>query len=176
MIYHYVVPLDSVPFSGGIKGQDCYQMVWNLWAVNEAITSGRNPYKTELIYYPLEAELTHHSLAAGFFVLTFPVKLLSRRDPMYPFYAYRIAILLSFTLILYFSHLTLRELGFSGWAAAIPPVAYAFSAFYMEHLIHLNQIAGFFIPLTAFCLIRSYHTPSTGRLIASAVATSCAIS
>ena len=175
LLYNYIVPLNAVPFSQGIKGQDCYQMVWNLWVVNEAITSGRNPYRTEMIYYPIGAELSHHSLAAGFFVVTFPVKLISRGDVMYPFYAYRTIILLSFTLILYLSYLTLRELGFRRWASAIPSVAYAFSAFYMEHLIHLNQIAGFFIPLTALCLVRWYRQPSTARVISTALASSCAI-
>ena len=175
MLYNYVVPLNAVPFSEGVKGQDCYQMVWNLWVVNEAITSGHNPYRTDLIYYPLGAQLSHHSLAAGFFILTFPVKLLSRGDVMYPFRAYRISILLSFTLILYFSYLALREFGFSRWGSAIPSVAYAFGAFYTEHLIHLNQIAGFLIPLTAFCLVRSYRRPSTARLLATALVSSCAI-
>jgi hypothetical protein len=175
MLYNYIVPLKAVPFSEGVKGQDCYQMVWNLWVVNEAITSGHNPYRTDLIYYPLGAQLSHHSLSAGFFILTLPVKLLSRGDVMYPFRAYRITILLSFTLILYFSYLTLREFGSTRWASAIPAVAYAFGAYYMEHLIHLNQIAGFFIPLTALCLVRSYQQPSTTRLMATALVSSCAI-
>src|ERR671923_1860158 len=99
MLYHYVFPLNALPFSSGVKGQDCYQMVWNLWVANEAIMNGHNPYQTNLVFYPLGARLGHHSLAAGFFLVTLPVKLLSRGDVMYPFYAYRIIILLSFTLI-----------------------------------------------------------------------------
>ena len=85
MLYNYVFPLGAVPFSEGIKAEDSYQMVWNLWEVNEAITSGRNPYRTDSIYYPLGADLSHHSLAAGFFLVTFPVKLLSRGAVTYPF-------------------------------------------------------------------------------------------
>ncbi len=175
MLYNHVVPLGAIPFSEGIKGQDSYQMVWNLWVVNEAIKGGHNPYQTDLVFYPLGAQLSHHSLAAGFFVVTFPVKLLSRGDPLYPFYAYRLIILLSFTLLLCFSYLTLRELGFTCWAAAIPAVAYAFSAYYTGHLFHLNQIAGFFIPLTALCLVRAYQRPSTARLIATSLAAAGAI-
>ena len=175
MLYHYVVPLTALPFSEGIKAQDCYQMVWNLWFVNEAITNGQSPYRTDLLFYPLGAGLSHHSLAAGYFLLTLPVKLLSHGNVMYPFKSYRLSVLLSFTLILYFSFLTLRALGFGGWAALIPPVAYAFGAFYMEHLLHLNQIAGFFIPLTALCLIRSYQQPVTARLMTAALVASSAV-
>jgi len=175
MLYHRVVPLDALPFYQGSAGQDCYQMVWDLWEVNEAITAGHNPFRTGLVYWPLGAQMGRHSLAAGFFPITFIVKLLSGGNPMYPFYAYRIIILLSFTLILYFSYLTLRELNFSRWASAIPSLAYGFSAFYMEHFFHLTQIAGFFIPLTAFCVVRWYHKPNAGRLLMAAAVASCSL-
>jgi hypothetical protein len=165
MLNYRVLPLNALPYYDGSAGQDCYQMVWDLWQPVEAITRGHNPYYTDLIYHPIGAPLGRHSLAAGFFPLTLSVKLLSRGDPMYPFYAYRIAILLSFALILYFTFLTLRELEFDRWAAAIPAVAYAFSAFYMEHFFHLTQVAGFFIPLTAFFAVRWYRRPSAGKLI-----------
>jgi hypothetical protein len=52
MIYHYVVPLNAVLYTSGIAGNDSGQMIWNLWSVNEAVTSGHNPYQTTLLYYP----------------------------------------------------------------------------------------------------------------------------
>ena len=175
MLNHRVLPLNVLPYYDGSAGQDCYQMVWDLWEVNESITSGHNPYRTGLIYYPLGAELGRHSLAAGFFPLTFIVKVLTRGDLMYPVYAYRVAILLSFTLILYFTYLALRELGFDSWAAIIPAIAYAFSAFYTEHFFHLTQVAGFFIPLTAFLFIRWYKQPGFARFLAAVVIGSCSL-
>jgi hypothetical protein len=176
MLYHYIIPLNAVLFTEGIEGQDCGQMIWNLWVVNEAVSGGHNPYATGLVYYPAgAANLVYHSLAAGFFPVTFLVKLLSGGDVMYPFYAYRIIILLSFSLILFFSYTTLRSAGFSRPASFIPAVAYAFSDFYMEHVIHLNHIAGFFIPLTAYALLRLYQKPKTSNALVAALVASCAV-
>src|SRR5258706_3290669 len=169
MMYNYIFPLSSLLYTTGIKGQDCGQMIWNLWFANEAITSGHSPFSTNLIFYPLGANLAHHTLAAGFFPLTFLVKKLSGNDPLYPFYAFKIIILLSFTLILWLSYLTLREIGLTRWAGFIAAVAYAFSDFYMLHVIHINHLAGFFIPLTALFLIRAYKRPASANLILAAL-------
>src|ERR1700682_327450 len=175
MMYNYVFPLSSLLYTTGIKGQDCGQMIWNLWFANEAITSGHRPFSTNLIFYPLGANLGHHTLAAGFFPLTFLVKKLSGNDPLYPFYAFKIIILFSLTLILWFSYLTLREIGLTRWTAFIPAVAYAFSDFYMLHVIHINHLAGFFIPLTALLLIRAYKRPASANLILAALAVGCSV-
>lgn len=161
MIYHYVVPLNAVLYSNGIAGNDAGQMVWNLWSVNEAITRGHNPYQTSLLYYPEGANLSHHTLAAGFFPVTFLVKLISGGNELYPIYAVRVITLLCFALLLFFSYLLLQELAFTGFASITVAVAYAFGDFYLQHALHLNLIAGFFIPLTAFLLVRTYKRPST---------------
>src|SRR5882762_2617707 len=165
MIHNYVFPLNSLLYTTGIKGQDCGQMIWNLWFANEAITGGHSPFSTNLIFYPLGANLAHHTLAAGFFPLTFLVKKLSGNDPLYPFYAYKIIILLSFALILWLSYQVLRELRLTRWAAVTAAVAYAFSDFYMLHVMHINHLAGFFIPLTALFLVRAYQKPASHNLV-----------
>lgn len=175
MMYNYILPLNSLLYTTGIKGQDCGQMIWNLWFANEAITGGHNPFSTNLIFYPLGANLGHHTLAAGFFPLTFLVKKLSGNDPLYPFYAFKIITLLSFSLILWLSYLTLREIGLTRWAAFIPAVGYAFSDFFTLHVIHINHLAGFFIPLTALFLIRADKRPASANLILASVAAGCSV-
>jgi hypothetical protein len=176
MLYHYVVPLGALPFTKGILGEDCGQMVWNLWVVNEAVSAGHNPYRTTMVYYPAGARnLAYHSMGAGFFPVTFLVKHLSGGSVLYPFYAYRFIILLSFSLILFFSYRTLRRAGFSRWASVIPAVCYAFSDFYMEHAIHLNHLAGFFIPLTALMILRLYQEPGALNAALVALVTGAAI-
>ena len=175
MLYNYVFPLGSLLYTTGIKGQDCGQMIWNIWFANEAITSGHNPFSTNLIFYPLGANLGHHTLAAGFFPLTFLVRKLSGNDPLYPFYAFKIIILFSFTMILWLSFLLLREIGLSRWAAFIAAVAYAFSDFYMLHVIHINHLAGFFIPLTAIFLIRAFRNPASLNLLLAALVASSSV-
>src|SRR5258705_9430663 len=73
-------------------------------------------------------------------------------------------------MILWLSFLLLREIGLSRWAAFIAAVAYAFSDFYMLHVIHINHLAGFFIPLTALFLIRAYKKPKSLNLFLCALA------
>jgi hypothetical protein len=167
MIHQYVFPPGALLFTEGIKAHDCGQMVWNLWYVNEAITSGHNPYSTSLLFYPYGANLSHHTLAAGFFPLTVVVKKVSDNSVMYPFYAYRIAILVSFTLILFFTLLLFQKLGYASLIAAIPAVGYAFSDFYIEHALHLNHLAGFFIPLNALLIVDLYKKPGLLRAVAA---------
>jgi len=159
MIQTWVVPLGALFYTRGIDGNDCGQMVWNLWHVTESISHGRNPYFTDQVYFPVGANLAHHTLAAGFFPITLLVKIISNGDPRYPLYAYRLIALLCFTLILYFSFLFLREIGASRWAAATAAVAYSFSHFYMAHVMHINHLAGFLIPLTALLSVRVYRVP-----------------
>ncbi len=175
MMRSRIFPLGALLFDTGIEGQDCGQMAWNLWHTCEAITHGHNPYFTNRVFYPISANLSHHTLAAGYFPITFLVKFLSGNSPMYPLYTYRIIIWLAFTLILYCSYYALREFGASRMASAISAVAYAFCGFYILHALHLNHLAGFFIPLTALCLARVYKKATTGNLLAAALASSCAI-
>jgi hypothetical protein len=173
--FRYVFPLNAIPFTTGILGQDCGQMIWNLWVVTEALVHGHNPYVTSLIYFPDGANLGFHSLAPGFFPITLLVKVVSGGDLMYPVYAYRLIILLSFTLILYFSYSLLRRLGYSRWASAIPATAYTFCDFYLEHSIHLNHLAGFFIPLTALCIVRLSEKPNTARAVTASIVAASSI-
>jgi hypothetical protein len=170
MIYNWVFPLGALLDTHGIVGNDCGQMVWNIWHSYESIASGRNPYFTNLVYYPVGANLGHHTLAPGFFPFTFIVKQLSGGDPMYPLYTYRLIALLCFTLILYFSFVFLRELGLSRAAAATAAVGYSFSHFYMTHTIHINHLAGFLIPLTALVAVRCYRLPGKNLILLAFIA------
>jgi hypothetical protein len=177
MMYNCVFPLGAVWQSDGIVEPDCAQMIWNLWHVEESLAGGHNPYASALIYYPTGApNLSHHSLAAGFVPVTFIIKKLTGASPLSPLYAYRLLILLCFTLLLYFSYWLLLELGCSAWAAAIASVAYSFSDFYMEHVTHLNMLAGFFIPLAALSLVRLYRQPERfSNIVGAALVLSSAI-
>lgn len=169
MMRNCVFPLGALLFTEGVEGQDCYQMVWNLWHTAESVSRLQNPYETLMLFYPLGANLSQHTLAAGFVPITLIVKLISGGDAMYPFYTYRIIVLLSFTLILFASFLFLRRAGFSFWASLIPSVAYAFSHFFMLHILHLNHLAAFFIPLTALAALRIYQKPNMARALTLAL-------
>lgn len=175
MLFNYVLPLNSLLYTTGVKGQDTGQMIWNIWFVNEAITSGHSPFSTNQVFYPVGTNLAHHSLGAGFFPLTFLVEKLSGNDPFYPFYAYKLIVLFSFSLILWLSYQVLREIEVTRWAALIAAVGYTFSDFYMMHIMHINHLAGFFIPLTALFLIRAYRKPASLNLIVAALTAGCSV-
>jgi hypothetical protein len=171
MIHYCVFPLNAIWQTDGIVESDSAQAMWNLWSINEAITSGHNPYATNLLYYPIGVpNLSHQATAAGFFPVTFLVKTLTGGSALYPLYAYRLIILLCLVLLLYSSYWLLRELGFSAWGAATAAIAFSFSDFFMEHIAHINILAGFFIPLGALSLVRFYREPeSIGNAIKAAI-------
>jgi hypothetical protein len=164
MLYNYIFPLNAI-----LANRDYVLQLWDLWLVNESITHLQSPYFTLLQYYPIGASLGRHVLCPGFFPFTFLVQQLSGGDSFYPLYTYRLIIWLSYTLIFYLSYLTLRELGLSQWPAIIPALSYAFGEFYMNNIVRLHIIAGFFIPLIAFFLVRFYRQPCRSTFLVCTV-------
>jgi hypothetical protein len=145
-------------------------MVWNLWIVDRAVSHGENPYFTSLVYHPLGARLVRHTLVLGYWPVTFLTRLLSGGDPLYPLHAYRLAILLSFTLALALGYALLRRLGFPRGVACAPALAYAFCDFNLLHVPHLNHLsAAFLLPLAAWTLVRLFDQPRTSRALAVAL-------
>jgi hypothetical protein len=164
LLARHVIPLGGIVEPGGDYGL----MVWNLWIVNRAITHGENPYFTSLVYHPLGARLVKHTLVLGYWPVTFLSQLISGGDPLYPLYAYRLSILLSFTLALALTYAALRRLGFPPAVACVPALGYAFCDFNILHVPHLNHIsAAFFLPLAALMLIRLVQRPGTARAAAA---------
>jgi hypothetical protein len=165
LLGRHVIPLGGIVEPGGDYGL----MVWNLWFVNRAVTHGENPYLTPLVYHPLGARLVKHTLVPGFWPVTFLADLVSGDDPLYPLYAYRLCILLSFTLALALTYAVLRRLGFPRGVACVPAVGYAFCDFNILHVPHLNHVsAAFLLPLAVLALLRLFDQPRTTRAVAAA--------
>src|SRR6185503_6800843 len=161
-----------IPFGGIVEpGGDYGLMAWNLWIVNRAVTHGENPYFTSLVYHPLGARLVKHTLVPGYWPVTFLTQLLTGGDPLYPVYAYRVAILLSFTLALALTYAALRRLGFPPLVASVPALGYAFCDFNILHVPHLNHVsAAFILPLGALMLIRLVQRPGIAPAAAAGFA------
>src|SRR5437667_3695656 len=175
MVYHFVIPLSAILSTNGTVWNDPAHSIWSLWLVNENVTSGRSPYATNMVFYPVGARLIHPTVIEGFFPVTFLVKKFSGGNVMYPVYAYRIIVLLCFTLLLYFTYLLLRAFDFTRWAAATGSVGFAFCDFFIEHAPHVSLLAGFFIPLAALFLIRLYRQPTFGRAVAAGLMVALAL-
>ena len=112
VMHSYILPLNSVAPVGEMIANDQSHMIWTLWFANESISSGHNPFVTQSIYWPVGANLSHHTLVSGYFPVTLATKVISRGDPLYPIYAYHLIIWLGFTMLLFFSFLWLRALSF----------------------------------------------------------------
>lgn len=149
---------------------DYAQMSWNLWYGTESILHGDYPLSTHLWHYPIGANLSKHTFALGFFPVGVITKALMLGSPLYPFYAFRACLVISFGLLAACSYLFLRGLRFTISESILPSIAYAYSNFYMGNIGHLNHISGFFIPLTALLTLRLYQKPGGFRLMVLAVA------
>ena len=174
LIYNYnsIIPLDGVP----ARIDNDYSMtLWNIWEVTESVLHLENPFVTNKIYYPIGANLTIHPLTSGFFPLAAAVKLISGNSQLYPLYTYHLAIWVSYALLLTFAYLFLRELGYSIVEAFIPAFCFAFSNFSLNHVWHLNIISGFFLPASAYLLLKLYKRPSRHVAICLALCLGAAI-
>jgi len=173
LLYHHVLPLGAVV--KGDVGGDYGLMAWNLWVVTEAVLHGENPYHTNLVFYPLGSHLAKHTLAPGFFPLTLASKWFWNR-PTYPLYAYRAAILVSFSLATVLAWTVFKELGASALGGLAAGVAYSFSSFYKMHIPHLNVVSGaFLIPACTLALVRFLKSPSRLRAALAAAVWGCGI-
>lgn len=166
LLKRHVTPLGGIVEPGGDYGL----MVWNLWVVDRALSHGDNPYFTPLVYHPLGARLVKHTLVLGYWPVTLVTRVLSGGDPLYPLYAYRLSILLSFTLALVLSYALLRRLGFPRGAACLPALAYAFCDFNLLHVPHLNHLsAAFLLPLSGWTAVRLFERPQASRALVAAI-------
>jgi hypothetical protein len=158
-------PLRSLPNPASDQGQ----MLWNLWHTLDSVLSGKDPYLTKDLLYPAGANLATHTLVAGLWPLTLAVKLALRLVGapvnLYPFVAYKIAILACFWLLATFTWLFFRRLGATHLEAFILAVGYGFTSFYRMHAVHLNHLCGFFFPLSGLALLALVKRPTAKTAI-----------
>jgi hypothetical protein len=170
MVYGIVFPLNGLTPDEGYDMGDTGQMVWNLWQASEAVQSGRSPFRTDLVYYPLGANLGAHTLSSGYVPFVLLVKLLTLGSAMYPVYALNLIVLCAYGAILMLTYVALREVGYGVLPSAIPAIGYAFCDFYYLHWLHLNHLAGFCLPLVAWLVVRVVKRPTLARALALAAA------
>lgn len=152
-----ITPLNGVPCR---IDNDFSMMLWNIWHVTESAWHLENPFLTTDIFYPVGANLSIHPLASGFLPLSGAIKLLTGSASLYPLYAYKAAVLLSFAFLQIFSYQFFRQLGYSSTESFFPAFCIAFCNFTLHHVWHLNIISVFFLPLIAYLIIKLYNMPS----------------
>ncbi len=164
-----VFPLDAIP----VLGTDYGQLVWNMWSVDRALSSGMSPLHSDIVFHPVGTSLAAHVLTPGFFPVTAAVKLWRRasgaggsEDLLYPLIAYKAAIGLCYVAIAFLAYAFLRRIG-AGVAASIAiTIAYAFSPFNQLHAPHLNHLAvAAILPLAGWCLVSLWERPRMGPVL-----------
>jgi hypothetical protein len=161
-----VLPIGAV--AKGDLGGDRGHWIWNLWHGAESIAAGRDPYRADDTYYPLGTSLAKHTYALGFFPVTLAVRAW-RGDDLYPIYAYRICTLLAFTLSWALMLAAARRLGADTIPAAAAATGYAFSAFFTQHIPHLNILGGaILLPAFALAVLWFLDSPTPRRGCAAA--------
>ncbi len=164
-----VFPLDGIP----VLGTDYGQLVWNMWSVDRAISSGTSPLHSDMVFHPLGTSLAAHVLTPAFFPVTAAVKAWRRlsgagggEDLLYPLIAYKTSIGLCYAAIVFFAYAFLRRIGAGVLAALAIAIAYSFSPFNQLHAPHLNHLAvAAILPLVGACLASLWERPRLGPVM-----------
>jgi len=127
-------------------GGDIYQGMWDLWWVNYAIFYlHTTPYFTNLIFYPVGANLVTQTMAPLLGILTYPLQLISL-----PF-AMNTAIIIGIVLSGLFTYILAKYLTGNIPGSVLAGLIFAFSP---EHIIqslgHLQWTNIEFIPYLCF--------------------------
>lgn len=111
---------------GPVAAVDGWQNVWNLWWVQQALTSGANPFHTDYLYYPDGVDLHLQTLNISNGLLVFPITALFG-----PIAGYNTALLLAFVLAGLGGYALALQVSGHRLAAFIGGALFAFSPFHM---------------------------------------------
>ena len=149
---------------------DATVMVWNQWHNTDAMLSGKSPLYTNLWLWPRGANLGKHTLSPGFFPVGLVVKMVTRGDPLWPFYAYRVIVFGSFVLLFALMYWFLRELSCRPLSSLVVAGAFTYCDFFMGHATHPQFPAMMFFPLISLLLLKLHKSPSSTALVYLAMA------
>jgi len=122
---------------------DSFQHAWFLWHFARAVSHGRNPYYTNLIFYPNRVNLAWSTLDPLAAALALPFSL-----TLGPTAAYNISLILQLSLAAFFAYLLCVRICGNVAASVIGGVCFGFSPWLMgEALGHLSLVTAFPIPL-----------------------------
>ena len=152
-------PLTSVPGDQG----DPLLNTWILAWVSHALSAGVSIWNANA-YYPLPGTLTFNEHLFSLAVLTVPVQAAGE-----PLLAYNVSFLGSFVLAFMGAFLLAARVWGSGTAGMLAGVVYAFGAYRLSLIAHLQLLSSQWLPF-ALCALEGYIArPSWRRLLAVAL-------
>ncbi len=142
----------SLATKSGLLGYsgDNFQHAWFLWHFAHAVVKLRNPFYTDLIYYPNTVNLAWSTTDPLAGILALPVSL-----ALGPVIAYNFSIVLQLALAAFFARLLCLRICGRETAAMIGGICFGFSPFLLAHALgHLSLVTAFPIPLYFIALDR----------------------
>jgi hypothetical protein len=144
----------NVEMFGGITGasgrfrfagdEEAGLHLWHLWWVSEALLHGRNPFWTDLLFYPDGVQLYVQTLSAPNAVIALPVYLLAG-----PVAAFNTVVLLGFALTGFGVYLLARQYARGWWGSLLCGALVTLGPFHLGQLqnSHNNLFSMQWIPL-----------------------------
>lgn len=134
---------------------DSWQNMWNMWWLKQALLQGRNPFFTDVIYYPEGVSLLLHTLNPFNFLVSLPVHALFGLVV-----AYNTMIIFSIAVSGYGAYLLAADAVGDRRAALIGGTVFAASGYVLAQALgHLNLIAVEWLPFAALALRRANMQP-----------------
>ncbi len=130
MIMSPILPVFTSAIPGGAIAQvDGWQNVWNLWWVHYALSSGKNPFFSDYIFYPQGAHLALQTLGISNGVLVWPITAVWG-----PIAGYNAALLLALALTGVAGYAVARQIGVGRGAAFLAGLIYTCSPFHFTRI------------------------------------------
>jgi hypothetical protein len=160
---HSTIPIDhQIP--GWAPGDgDPWQSLWALWLVRRSLVStGRLPLVTDLIFYPLGADLWYVLL-----ILPPAAVALALWELMGLIATYNVMVVGSLALAGYAAFLLVRRVSGSSIGAFLGGIVFAFSPYHLAHSLEhvFLLVSSVSVPLYVLFLIRTLEEGQTGNVV-----------
>jgi hypothetical protein len=159
----FLAPLSLHPGKSVVQNADVYGNAWTLaFVVHRAVTDPLRLFEAN-IYHPIPGAL-------GLTETQFPQALLAAPwllNGGSAILAHNMVVVLSFILCGLAMYVLARDLTGSQAGAAIAAVSYAFCAYRLHHLVHVQSLAMQWLPAALFAIRRAVHEKSLRWSIAA---------
>lgn len=132
------------------RGGDNYLHAWFLWEFARAVAHGQNPFHTNLILYPIGANLAWATTDILGQIMAVPFSL-----SLGPILTYNFSLVLQLALAAFFARLLCKHVCGDAAAATIGGMVFGFSPFLLAHARgHLSLVTAFPLPVYVLALGR----------------------
>ncbi|MBP1738116.1 MAG: hypothetical protein H6Q48_409 [Deltaproteobacteria bacterium] len=163
---HVLPPTQITRF--GYAPQDSYIFLWDFWWTKQAVLALKNPYWTDLLFYPSGTTLTFHTYPLAYGLFSLPFQLIAKGTAGLVV-AFNTVIFLSFVLSGFGAYRLAVYLTGSTPAGLLAGLMYAFIPFHLINMVSLNLLAMEFLPFFVLALLRLKEKPTFPAALTAAV-------